>query len=197
MEDRQLEARESFDLINRMIANTRSRMERNAGRPFLIWGYLTVLFTLLVWFMVVHFQDPRWNCLWVGLPVAGGLGMFLTRPRDTEGKIYTFVDRVISHVWMVVGLAAFFTMTLSMLAVARPPMLFLILLMMGMGTTITGLVIRFTPVMIGGFISIVMAPLMLAVTGTATSALLFIAGFVVMMIVPGHILNWRSNHPEK
>ena len=27
--------------------------------------------------------------------------------------------------------------------------------------------------------------------------LLFIAGFVVMMIVPGHILNYKSNHPAR
>lgn len=196
MEDRQLEARESFDLINRMIANTRSRMVRNAGRPFLIWGYATVLFTLLVWFTVVHFQDPRWNWLWFGLPAVGVLGMWITRPRDKgEGKVYTYVDRVVDHVWLVIGLAAFFTMSLSMLAVVRPPMLFLIMLMMGIGTTITGLVIRFTPVMVGGFISIILAPVMLTVTDNTASALLFIAGFVVMMVIPGHILNYRSNHP--
>lgn len=194
MEDRELEARESFDLINRMIANTRNRMVRNAGRPFLIWGYATVAFTLLVWAAVVHFADPGWNWLWFGLPIAGGIGMFLTRPRNGEGKVYTFVDRVIDHVWMVIGLAAFFTMSLSMFALVRPPMLFLILLMMGIGTAITGLVTRFMPATAGGFISIVLAPLMLAVTGTATSALLFIAGFVVMMIIPGHILNYKSNH---
>jgi len=32
--------------------------------------------------------------------------------------------------------------------------------------------------------------------GTA-APLLFIAGFVVMMIVPGHILNYKSNHPAR
>lgn len=38
MEEKQLDARESIELITRMIRNTRQRLERNAGRPFLIWG---------------------------------------------------------------------------------------------------------------------------------------------------------------
>ena len=41
MEDRKLDAAESLALIGRMIENTRSRMVRNAGRPFLAWGYAT------------------------------------------------------------------------------------------------------------------------------------------------------------
>ena len=42
MEDKQLNAAESIALISRMIDNTRNRMVRNSGRPFLVWGYVTV-----------------------------------------------------------------------------------------------------------------------------------------------------------
>ena len=48
MEDKQLNAAESIALISRMIENTRNRMLRNSGRPFLVWGYVTVFTTLLV-----------------------------------------------------------------------------------------------------------------------------------------------------
>ena len=69
MEDRKLEAAESLALIGRMIENTRSRMVRNSGRPLLAWGYATVLTTLAVWGAVLYFQDPRWNYLWLMLPL--------------------------------------------------------------------------------------------------------------------------------
>lgn len=49
MEEKRLDAAESLALIERMIENTRNDMERNAGRPFLVWGYVTLLTTLLVW----------------------------------------------------------------------------------------------------------------------------------------------------
>lgn len=194
MEERPLDAAESLALIGRMIENTRSRMVRNAGRPYLVWGYATVAFTLAVWSAVVATGDPNWNWLWFGLPPTGGALMYLTRPRGEDGSVRTFVDRVIDHVWLVVGLAALFSSTLSMLAVVRPPMLFLIVLLMGIGTALTGLITRFKPSVIGGFLGMALAPVLLVVRQITPSVLIFIAAFVVMMIVPGHILNYRSNH---
>lgn len=197
MEERPLDAAESLALIGRMIENTRGRMVRNAGRPFLVWGYATVAFTLAVWAAVVATGDPSWNWLWFGLPPAGGALMYLTRPRGEYGSVRTFVDRVIDHVWLVMGLAALFSTSLSMTGAVRPPMLFLIVLLMGIGTALTGLVIRFTASAVGGFLGMAIAPVLLVVRATTPSVMIFIAAFVVMMIVPGHILNYRSNHTDK
>ena len=53
MEERKLDARESMELISRMIQNTRNRLENHAGRPFLVWGYTTVGIALLnYWFNI-------------------------------------------------------------------------------------------------------------------------------------------------
>lgn len=76
MEDKQLNAAESIALISRMIDNTRNRMLRNSGRPFLVWGYVTVFTTLLVMGAVYYFQNPKWNILWMLLPVLGALLMW-------------------------------------------------------------------------------------------------------------------------
>ena len=196
MEDRKLEAAESLELIGRMIENTRSRIVRNSGRPLLAWGYATVLTTLVVWGAVVGFQDPRWNFLWLLLPVLGWLLMWLMRGKRTEGEARTFVDRVIGNVWFVMGLTAMFVSLLTLFTPIRLPILFIILLIMGMGTAVTGLIIRFTPAVAGGATAIVLAPLTMLV-GNMWQPLLFIVGFVVMMIVPGHILNHTSNHPQQ
>ena len=180
MEDRKLEAAESLELIGRMIENTRSRIVRNSGRPLLAWGYATVVTTIIVWAAVVGFRDPRWNYLWLLLPVLGWLLMWLTRGKPTEGEVRTFVDRVIGNVWFVMGSTA----------------LFVSLLIMGMGTAVTGLVIRFTPTIVGGIAAIILAPCTL-LAGNMWQPLPFIAGFVVMMIIPGHILNHTSNRPQR
>ena len=208
MEDKQLNAAESIALISRMIDNTRNRMLRNSGRPFLVWGYVTVFTTLLVMGAVYYFQNPKWNILWMLLPVLGALLMWLTRDKHTEGKVSTFVDRVINNVWLVMGLTAWFVSMLSLFSQIRLPILFIILLTMGMGTTITGLIIRFRPATAGGSAgvsrrpppppaggtaAIVLAPVSLIVSGYWMPTL-FAVGFVVMMIIPGHILNYKSNH---
>lgn len=196
LEDREIDAAESFALISRMIENTRDRMVRNSGRPFLIWGYTTVAVTIAVWVAVWRTQDPGWNILWGALPVIGGLLMWLTREKQAEGRVYTFVDRVIGHIWLVIGLSAWLVGILAMFGIARIPILFIILLMMGIGTTATCLIIRFTPGTVGGVAGICIAPVTLAVTGAWVPSL-FIAGFVAMMVVPGHILNYKSNHPNE
>ena len=173
MEDRKLEAAESLELIGRMIENTRSRIVRNSGRPLLAWGYATV--------------DPRWNYLWLLLPVLGWLLMWLTRGKPTEGEVRTFVDRVIGNVWFVMGSTALFVSLLTLFTPMRLPILFIILLIMGMGTAVTGLVIRFTPTIVGGIAAIILAPCTL-LAGNMWQPLPFIAG---------HILNHTSNRPQR
>ena len=194
--DRPLNAAENIALVGRMIDNTRSRMVRNAGRPFLIWGYATVVTTLAVWAAYALFPGRNWYYLWLLLPVFGTALSLLTMPKADGGRVYTFIDRVIGQVWLVMGLTAWFVSLLSVFGDMPVPILFVILLMMGMGTAITGLVIRFIPAAVGGAAAIVLAPVSLAATGYWVPAL-FIAGFVAMMIVPGHILNYKSNHPKQ
>lgn len=196
MEDKKLDAAESFALISRMIENTRSRMVRNSGRPFLIWGYTTVAVTITVWLAVWRTQNSQWNILWGALPLLGALLMWLTRDKQAEGRVYTFVDRVINKIWLVIGLSAWFVGMLAMFGATRIPILFIILLLMGIGTTLTCLIIRFTPGVAGGIVGIALAPVTLLVTGGWVPGL-FIAGFAAMMIVPGHILNYKSNHPDE
>ena len=139
--------------------------------------------------------------LWFGgfqglMPLLGWLLMWISREKKPEGEVRTFVDRVIGNVWTVMGLSAWFVSMLALFTPMRLPILFIILLIMGMGTTVTGLIIRFTPTAVGGVAAIILAPFTL-IAGNMWQPLLFIAGFVVMMIVPGHILNYKSNHPAR
>lgn len=199
MEDRKLEAAESLALISRMIENTRNRMVRHSGRPFLIWGYATVAVTLAVWYAVAATENPQWNLLWFALPVIGWPSMWLTRERHTEkeGCARTFIDRVISQTWLVLGMSAVLVSTLAMFAPMRQPVLFIILLMMGIGTAVTCLIIRFTPGVIGGALGIALTPALLIYADSQWPYAIFAAGFVVMMIVPGHILNYKARQLTK
>lgn len=198
LENRELNAAESLALINRMIETTRNRMERNAGFPFLLWGYLTVLFTAAIYLLVVATHDSRWNGLWFGLPLCGWLGMYLFRHRPTaEGSATTFIDRVIGQIWLVLGIAAFVVTVLGTATDIRLPILFLIVLLMGIGCALTGLVCRFTPSTVSGFVCIAITPLFLVGLAPVWNAAFFAAAFVAMMIVPGHILRYLSKRQAK
>ena len=165
MEDRKLDAAESLALIGRMIENTRSRMVRNAGRPFLAWGYATAATLIAVWAAVSCTGDVRWNYLWFMLPLLGGALMYFTRPKAAEGSVHTYVDRVLDLIWSVIGPATLLISTLAICFVVRFPVAFTVLLMIGLGTTINNLIIGFKPGVAGGIAGIVLASVSLVVTG--------------------------------
>lgn len=195
MEEKILNPEQSMELIARMIQNTRRRMERNAGLPFIVMGYLTAAVSLAIWYGFSHGGNYNWNYLWFVIPLVGlsfGLGRWYRHDRMKETT--TYIDRIMGYIWLTFGAVGFL---LSMLSIfVRLPIFFIIVLLMGLGTALTGLVIRFTPCTVAGiFSALVLAPLCLFVQGV-DQCLIFAATFIVMMVIPGHILNYRSNHPR-
>jgi hypothetical protein len=191
MEDKVLTEKESLDLISQMIRNTRSRLEDNSGIPFLIWGYTTVIVAVVVWSLVTTSGNYLWHWLWFAIPVFGGTLWLLHNKKqlNNRSRVITFVDRAISHVWMMFGIASFMISIISFLTYI--PILFIVLLTMGMATAITGLIIRFKPIIFSGFIGILFSPLCVIVRDTS-SILIFAAIFVLMMVIPGHMLNYTA-----
>lgn len=197
MEEKQFDQQQSLELIAQMIRSARERLERRAGRPFLIWGYTTVATSLAVWAGLNYTQDVRWNWLWLAIVVIGMfLMMWLQNKRHAARRqARTFVDRVIVYIWTVFGIGAVVAAYVGPLLYHGLPVLFSIALLMGMGTALTGLVIRFTPCVVAGFAGMALSLLFLVVAGP-DSCLIFAALFAVMMVVPGHILDYRSTHPR-
>lgn len=144
MEERKLNEKESLELIAQMIQNTKNRLETNCGMPFLFWGYTTLFVSLLVWFLVVTTGNYYWQYLWFLLPIIAGTGTYLST-RNQQPGIKTHLDKVINYIWLVFGITGFL---ISMLAMFfwQLPILFIILLLMGMGTTLTGLVVGYKTV---------------------------------------------------
>ena len=68
MEEKKLTAEESLALIRRMIDCTRSRLEEQVGRDFMLMGYSTIAVALAVWLGLRQTLDPRWNYLWFIIP---------------------------------------------------------------------------------------------------------------------------------
>lgn len=185
MEERQLNEKESLELIARMIQNTQRKLEKGNGMPFLVWGYTTVVVSLLVWYFLSTTGDYRMHYLWFLIPVIAGPMMFFLI-RKYEKGVKTYIDRVVGYVWLVMGLTGFM-MSLTAMFFWNLPILFIIILLMGSGTAITGLVIRFTPIAVAGFVGIVLSLACLFTQGT-DQILVFAGLFLVMMVIPGHIL---------
>lgn len=191
MEEKKLTAEESLALIRRMIDCTRSRLEEQVGRDFMLMGYSTIAVALAVWLGLRQTLDPRWNYLWFIIPalylIRGWQSGWFTKGKSPRNHL----DRITGYIWQTIGLAG---LMLTLTAFLQPiPILFIILVLMGVGTAITGLVANFRPFSWAGlFTTLLLAPATLWLEGI-DRILLFAVAFAVLMVIPGHIANHRLN----
>ena len=193
MQDKQLNEKESLELIAQMIRNTRIKMEEGSGTMFLIWGYATVIVTMLVWSLTLYTQDYRFQWFWFLLPISASIMTIIYKKQeDKKPRATTYIDRVISYVWWVVGVAGFLLSMVSIMANTFP-ILFVIVLIMGIGTTLTGLIISFRPLVISGIIGMATS-VVLSFLSWKFQLPLFSLIFLFMMIIPGHYLNYKARN---
>ena len=179
MNDRVLNEKESLELIAQMIQNTKSRMTRNSGAPFLIWGYTTIIVSLLVWFLLKE-TGNYYSTLWI--------------EHKQPKMIKTYIDRIVGYVWAVFGLGGFFVSWVSIFF-WNMSVLFVILLMMGMGTALTGLIIKMKVVTVCGVVGALASVGCIYVHGF-DQILVFASAFVFMMVIPGHYLNGMAKQDK-
>ena len=205
MEKTNLTEAQSLELITSMINDTRNRLARNSGTPFLIWGYTTVAIALLNCVTTYLQLSHYWNFSWFAIPFIGWIGMMLFYKKDKGAR--NIIDRVISIIWSVLSIAYLWIFIGS--TIYRAPILYYTILLMGVGTLITGLVLRHKTTQwcgIGAMICSLAYPLftfLVLKCDIQTINMLkswawieiayFAAIFFVMMVIPGHILNRKYN----
>lgn len=187
MEDRNLNEKESLELIAQMIRNTRKNVDHKAANSPLIWGYSTVLTSLLVYGAWIWIHQPTVFFLWILLPVLGVAGSWIFhKPRQEFTKNH--LDHVINQIWLVLGSICWVVSMVSF--VLSLPILFFVCILMGAGIILTGCVVNYKPYIYCGVVSVMLSFLCLVVRGV-DSILLFAGIFLVMMVIPGHILNYQ------
>lgn len=207
MQERKLTEAESLALITQMIQNTHRRLTVNAGKPYLIWGYLTAGVAIFEWLVAVNGWSFYWMFAWWLIPLLGFPLMLLTcRKRPTEPKNY--IDRAVEAVWIACSVAMIPAFAIALFY--RVSILPLVTLIISIGTLVSGRLIAMKPVVWGGAFfmcgTVAMAlhqfsmchavvvenvneyTLFLYKGEMLIFALLFICG----MIIPGHIINAKT-----
>lgn len=195
MEEKQINANESLEIITKMISNTQEKWERNGGTPSLIWGYATVFVSLLIWslYKFCGITDMWLMYLWFLIPALGTIFMTIFK-KKTEKGYTTIIDKVVNYVWITLGIACG---VVSIATFLLPiPILFSIVLMIGIGVTITGLVTKMKVFTICGIIGGILSFACLIIEGL-DCCLIFAALFVLICIIPGHVLNCVASKKSK
>ena len=204
MEKTHLTEAQSLELITSMINDSRSRLARNSGTPFLIWGYTTIAVSLFNALTLYLGWSYAWAWSWFTIPVIGGIGMLLFNKHEPSARNY--IDRIVSTIWLVIGLS--FIWLFVGAVVFGGSISFLTVVIMGIGTVLTGCVIKHRTTTICGWLAMgasLIFPIIYfisAKTGSLASIskvwiwgelVVFALIFLLMMVIPGHILNHKYN----
>lgn len=201
MEEKKFTEKESLELISQMIQATRKNLVKGQGNYFIIYGYTAAILSIIIYTLLYMTHTPWWWAGWflMFLPV---IILSFKEKRNTP-TVITYTDSMVNKVWQVMGTSFSLTM-LVILALSFIVgkcdfilMLPLCLLYASIGTAITGLVIRekcllYTPLV--GFVLAIYMLMSYTINNSAAILwnLYFGLSFVVMMIIPGHILNNKS-----
>lgn len=207
MEDKKLNETESIELIASMISRTRERLVKGGGNILLMWGYLIVCVSLLVWILLITTKHPAMNWLWFLIWIIGGIATpIMARKKQEKTGVKSYSDKISVQIWSVVGFSAIFaTLCCLVFLLVKgidcwSAMLILPLIIVSLTEIFEGIIVHEKSLIAGGAIGISIGIFVVCcIAGhILLSANWFIPLFIIaitcMMIIPGHILNYKAKH---
>ena len=177
-QNKEMTALESLKLITETLNSSRRSILRNNAKGFILWGVLLIVMSLLVYFLWHSSGHAAWNLLWFAMPVIGyPLAMLLYRKDSAVPS--NIVGKQIGQVWGVFG--AFSTIFAALAVFVVPmPISFTIILMLGIAESISGVLLKNWPILIGGFIIGIGGAVAATLLETEAQLLLFTLGGIVL-----------------
>jgi len=209
MDEIRISHQESLEIISEMISRTKQRLGIGSGNILLLWGYTTVAVTALIWALLLITHNPAVNWLWFAIWIVGGIVMpRMLRNQRAKSGATTYSEALSSGVWQIVGWSATASVFLCLGFQlggknAWSAMLLFALLVVGFGEATQGIIVKERSMVFGGAVGMFAG----IVTGCCLAANvslyanwylpMFIVAFTCMMIIPGHILNYKAKKHER
>jgi len=181
---------ESLEVIQSMILKAKNQFSEN-GKLYLLWGWV-ILFCSLGYFIlaeVVHYSRPYaiWALTWIA-----AVYMFFHLRREGKRRIVkTYTQDILGYIWIAFIIILF----LGGFLMSRIPAFYLynyqfVLLYYGVPTFLSGTVLKFKPLIYGGFICWILAFLS-AFISVKYHHLLISLAVISAWIIPGYILKMK------
>jgi len=174
--------RETIDLAKRGVGES--------GFQFLWWGWLVVIACLAEYYMLANGYGVRAHLAWMLMPVIGApVSVIYEWRRDTKQKERNLVRDWYGYLWIGFGVSLILALVTNLLRQTPPvPM---VLVLAGFATFMSGILIRFRPLVFGGIV--LWAGAALCVVVPVEEQVLVEAGSIALgYLVPGYMLNRKT-----
>lgn len=190
MPEEKFSPEESLQLIQSMISKTRQTMSDNSIY-FLVWGWITFLACTGQFILKNVFENEKHYLVWTAIIPGIIFSIYQGSKESRRKRVKTYVDESMSYLWMGMGIGFFvLSMILSKMGWGTVVFPFFIMLY-GLGTFVSGNLLRFRPLIIGGILAWVLA------VGSAWvnydyQMLFGAAAILVSYIIPAYMLRQRN-----
>ena len=192
MPDETITQQESLALIESMINKAKNRFSEN-GFLYLLWGWVILFCSLgqFVLLYIVHY--PKYYLVWTSTWLALIVQAVYLYKRKKKARVSTYTHEIVGYVWIAFVILMFILGFVVGRMVGTQYYMFanvVFLALYGMPTFLSGIILRFRPLIIGGISCWVLS--VIASFTTFQFQLLFLAaGVVIAWIIPGYLLRSR------
>ena len=196
--EKTLTPEESLRIIQKSISNSRRNM-REGSFYYLLWGWALILASLANYFLINYLiRQERYDDIMLMSLLAWGVFLvaaviiqfvYLSR-KGKKGRVLTHLDRYIKIVWITAGILMGLMTFLSLKVDAYPTPF--ILGVTAMATAVSGLMIRFRPLVIGALVFLAAAVISSYLNGL-DQLLVFAVAMVLGYLVPGYLIRTSKN----
>jgi hypothetical protein len=180
---------ESMQLISSMINKAKNRFNET-GFLYLLWGWVVLMCCMTQFVAAYFFKNENAYYVWFATWIVLVYQIFFLRKKRKARKVRTYTDDINQFVWItffICGmLLVFILMQFKAFEVINPA----ILVMYGMPTFLSGIILKFKPLIIGGIFCWLFAA-MSPFIDFQFQLLLIACSIIAGWIIPGYLLKQK------
>lgn len=184
-DEKELSPQESLQLIASMIETTKHSIS-DKSHFFLIWGYATFIGSVVQYYLLAILHSPYHPLAWLITPVAILLHVIFIFKEKKTSRVKTFINEATGYVWFII-MMSYFIFFFVFSKIGWQFCFPFYIMLYGIGTYITGSLLKFKPLITGGFVCLFLAALA-PYLHYDTQILLSAFAILISYIIPGHLL---------
>ena len=189
MEQESFSPQDSLRVIQSMLEKSKQDIRGN-DIYFLMWGWITFI-ACTAQFLLKHvYGYPYHYRVWLLTILGAILSIVISVKQRKQKKVQTYIDESMGFLWMGMGISFFvLSAILTKIGWGYPVFPFFIMLY-GLGTFVSGCLLRFRPFMCGGIIAWVIA-IVSAYLDYDFQILMGGLAILISYIIPAYMLRYK------
>ena len=177
--------RDGIDIISESIRNAKVNLQSQSFY-YILWGWLAVISSLFDFALIKLGETTIHFIPWLLMMPLGWLGSYIYSRNHIDNKGFiTQVESFLKYLWLALGLSMAIVIFISVQNNINPAIL--ILTIAGIGTLVSGLTMKYRPLIIGGLLFFIFSIVCLYIKNE-TIYLIYALAIILGYLVPAYKL---------